>query len=100
VKARVANLEDVPRHIVLSEVEGFLGQSWTIQCEIISQMSLGAQPGDEDPALDDDQLDQNPPLTSFISGSQCIHNFFSRKWMRMNSKMTKIGVSGLQEPLM
>jgi hypothetical protein len=65
VKARVTNLEDVPRHIVLSEVEGFLGQSWIIQCEIISQMSLGAQPGDEDPTPDDDQLDQEPPFDFF-----------------------------------
>jgi hypothetical protein len=35
VKARVTDLESVPKHIVFSEVEGFVGQSWTIQCEII-----------------------------------------------------------------
>jgi hypothetical protein len=57
VKARVTNLEEVPGHIILSEAEGFLGQSWSIQCEIISQQLLGAQPGDEDSAPDNDPLD-------------------------------------------
>jgi hypothetical protein len=68
VKARVTNLEEVPRHIVLSEAEGFLGQSWTIQCEIISQQLLGAQPRDEDPTPDDNPLDQEPPFDFFGLG--------------------------------
>jgi hypothetical protein len=68
VKARVTNLEEVPRHIVFSEAEGFLGQSWTIQCEIISQQLLGAQPGDEDPTPDDNPLEQEPPFDFFGHG--------------------------------
>jgi hypothetical protein len=44
VKARVTDLVDIPRHIVFSESEGFRGQPWTIQCEIMHQNILGAQP--------------------------------------------------------
>jgi hypothetical protein len=54
VKAQVTDLVEIPRHIIFSESEGFRGQSRTIQCEIIHQNILGAQPGDEDQAPDDD----------------------------------------------
>ena len=35
IKARVANLESVPHFIVFSDTEGYAGESWTIQCEIL-----------------------------------------------------------------
>jgi hypothetical protein len=101
VNARVTNLEDMPRHIVLSEVEGFLGQSWTIQCKIISQMLLGALLGDEDPSPDEDPLDQEPPFDFFGLGQPMQPDFFfSRSLMKMINKMPKIGDNGLQEPLL
>lgn len=34
-RARVADLESVPQFIVLSDIPGFEGESWTIQCEIV-----------------------------------------------------------------
>jgi hypothetical protein len=37
VKARVIDLQELPYFIVLTEGEGFQGQSWTIQCEILEQ---------------------------------------------------------------
>jgi hypothetical protein len=48
VKARVSDLHDVPHFILLTEGEGFMGQSWTIQCEILEQELLGAVSADED----------------------------------------------------
>jgi hypothetical protein len=73
VKARVTNLEDVPRHIVLSESEGFQGQSWTIQCEIIHQGMLDAQPQDEEVPPIELDLEQNPPF-DFFSLGQPVNN--------------------------
>jgi hypothetical protein len=49
VRARVASLQEVPQFIVLSMAEGFQGVSWTVQCDIVQQFMLGAQPQDEDP---------------------------------------------------
>jgi hypothetical protein len=43
VKECVTNLGDIPKHIVMSESDGFEGETWTIQCEIIHQKLLGAQ---------------------------------------------------------
>jgi hypothetical protein len=37
VRARVIELQDVPHFLVLTESEGFEGESWTIQCEILEQ---------------------------------------------------------------
>jgi hypothetical protein len=37
VRAQVTDLQDVPHFIVLSESEGFLGHSWTVQCKILEQ---------------------------------------------------------------
>jgi hypothetical protein len=74
VKARVSDLEAVPRFIVLSEVECFLGQSWTIQCEIIHQNLLGAQPSDEDLAPLDDPLANDPPFDFFGLGQPMNQN--------------------------
>lgn len=50
VRARVIDLESVPQFIVMTEGEGFQGESWTIQCEILHGELLGALPQDEDPA--------------------------------------------------
>jgi hypothetical protein len=36
---------------VLTEVEGFQGESWTIQVEIVEQELLGALSADEEPVL-------------------------------------------------
>ncbi|TVU16868.1 hypothetical protein EJB05_37025, partial [Eragrostis curvula] len=54
VKARVVDLPRVPQFIVLSEAEGFHGQSWMVQCEILRQQMLGADPADEDDDPDHD----------------------------------------------
>jgi hypothetical protein len=48
VKARVTELEDVPHFILLSEAEGFQGESWTVQCEILEEHMLGALPTNEE----------------------------------------------------
>jgi hypothetical protein len=49
LRVQVTSLEEVPQFIVFSEADGFLGDSWTVQCEIIQQNLLGGQPQDEDP---------------------------------------------------
>lgn len=49
VRARVADLVDVPQFIVLTDGEGFQGFSWTIQVKIMQQELMGALPQDEDP---------------------------------------------------
>jgi hypothetical protein len=49
VRARVTSLQEVPQFIVFSVAEGFEGVSWTVQCDIVQQFMLGAQPQDEEP---------------------------------------------------
>ena len=49
VKARVLDLESVPQFIVLSDAEDFHGESWTVQCEVISDEVLHGLAPDEDP---------------------------------------------------
>jgi hypothetical protein len=41
VKARVTDLEDIPKNSVFFETNGFLGQTWTIQCELMHQDYVG-----------------------------------------------------------
>jgi hypothetical protein len=54
---------------VLSETEGFIGQSWTVQCEIIHQMMLRAQPTYEDiPQHHDPEDLPEPPFDFFGLG--------------------------------
>jgi hypothetical protein len=65
VKARVTDLEEV-RHIVLSETERFIGQSQTIQCEIIHRTMLGAQLVDEGISPEDDPHDLPKPSFDFF----------------------------------
>jgi hypothetical protein len=66
VKARVTDLEEVLRHIVLSETERFIGQSQTIQCEIIHRTMLGAQLVDEGISPQDDPHDLPKPSFDFF----------------------------------
>jgi hypothetical protein len=42
VKAWVTDLREVPYFLVLIEAEGFQGESWTVQLEIIDQEMMGA----------------------------------------------------------
>jgi hypothetical protein len=44
VRARVTSLQEVPQFIAFSDVEGFQGVFWTIQCDIVQQFMLGAFP--------------------------------------------------------
>jgi hypothetical protein len=48
VKARVAELTEIPWFIVCFEGEDFEGDSWTAQCEILQARPLGGVPPDED----------------------------------------------------
>jgi hypothetical protein len=65
VKARVSDLQDVPHFILLTEGEGFMGQSWTIQCKILEQELFGAVPADDDP-VPEVQANGQPPLFDFF----------------------------------
>lgn len=64
----VTSLEEVPQFIVFSEAEGFFGDSWTVQCEIIQQNLLGGQPQDEDPVPVVLEDGQQLPLAFFGLG--------------------------------
>ncbi|KAJ1295839.1 hypothetical protein BS78_01G253900 [Paspalum vaginatum] len=64
---RVTDLESIPHFIAFSVGDGFQGDSWTIQCEIIEHQLLGALPADEDPAPSPEHileaaLDLNQPI--------------------------------------
>jgi hypothetical protein len=48
----------VPHYIVFTDGEGFHGQSWTVQCEILEQQLLDVLPVAEDPIP---QLNGPPP---------------------------------------
>lgn len=48
IKVRVIDVELVPKSIQITDGDGFLSESWTILCEIISQSILGASPPEED----------------------------------------------------
>ena len=56
VRARVVDLESIPQFIVFTDSEGFEGDSWTIQCEILQHEMLGAGPPDEDPIPEQQQV--------------------------------------------
>ncbi|KAG2597833.1 hypothetical protein PVAP13_5KG278800 [Panicum virgatum] len=51
IKERVVELAEIPWFIVCSGVEGFVGESWTCQCEILQANHLGGGPPDESPPL-------------------------------------------------
>jgi hypothetical protein len=68
LRVRVTSLEEVPQFIVFSEADGFLGDSWTVQCKIIQQTLLGGQPQDEDPVPVVPEDGQQLPLEFFGLG--------------------------------
>jgi hypothetical protein len=68
LRVRVTSLEEVPQFIVFSEAEGFAGDSWTVQCEIIQQLMLGEQAQDEDPIPPAPEDGHQLPLTFFGLG--------------------------------
>jgi hypothetical protein len=68
LRVRVTSLEEVPQFIVFSEAEGFVGDSWTVQCEIIQQNMLGGQAQDEDPIPPAPKDGQQLPLVFFGLG--------------------------------
>jgi hypothetical protein len=68
LRVRVTSLEEVPQFIVFSEDEGFAGDSWTVQCEIIQQNMLGGQAQDEDPIPPAPEDGQQLPLVFFGLG--------------------------------
>jgi hypothetical protein len=59
----------VPYFLVLIEAEGFQGESWTIQVEIVEQEMLGALPAYEEPVpvLHENG---NPPMFDFFGLGQ------------------------------
>ena len=63
VRARVVDLESIPQFLVLTEGEGFQGESWTVQCEVLQGQLLGGLPQDEDPVLGPDDF---PPRALLI----------------------------------
>lgn len=71
VKARVANLTEIPWFIVCSEGENFEGDCWTAQCEILQTNMLGGGAQDEEipPGPDDLQ----PNLFDFFGYGQPGH---------------------------
>jgi hypothetical protein len=68
LRVRVTSREEVSQFIVFSEADGFIGDSWTVQCEIIQQTLLGGQAQDEDlvPVAPEDS--QQLPLEFFGLG--------------------------------
>jgi hypothetical protein len=67
VKARVTNLQDVPHYIVFSDTQGFYGESWTRQCEIVEHEMLHLITTDEDMVPPPDN-GQPPPYDFFGLG--------------------------------
>jgi hypothetical protein len=67
--ARVTDLADAPHFILLTESNGFQGESWTVQCDILEQEILSVLPADEDPipVLNDDG---HPPPFDFFGLGQ------------------------------
>jgi hypothetical protein len=69
VRARVTSLHEVPQSIMFSVAEGFQGVSWTVQCDIVQQFLLGAQPQDEDPVPPYPHDGHQLPVEFFWNGS-------------------------------
>jgi hypothetical protein len=59
VRVWVSDLQDVSYFLVLTEAEGFQGELWTVQVEIVEQEMLGALPTDED-LIPVPQVQDNP----------------------------------------
>ena len=71
VRARVTSLQEVPQFIVFLVAEGFQGVSWTVQCDIVQQFMLGAQPQDEDPVPPYPHGGHRLQVEFFWNGSAC-----------------------------
>jgi hypothetical protein len=69
VRARVSDLQDIPHFIVLTDAEGFQGESWTVQCEIIEQQVLGAVAADEE-VIPVHDAHENPRMFDFFGLGQ------------------------------
>lgn len=65
VRARVIDYVSVPQFLVITEGEGFQGESWTVQCEILQGNMLGVLPQDEDPAPGNDDFPPGGPFDLF-----------------------------------
>ena len=70
VRARVVDLESIPQFIVFTDSDGFEGDSWTIQCEILQHEMPGAGPPDEDPIPEQQQVQGHLPFDFFGLGQQ------------------------------
>lgn len=68
VRARVLDLDKVPQFIIVTDAEGFHGNSWTVQCEVVEQQLLGGLPADEEPVPDNVGDDVNPVFDFFCFG--------------------------------
>lgn len=68
VRARVIDYDQVPQFLVLTDGEGFQGESWTVQCEVLHGRLLGGLPQDEDPALGNDDFPLGGPFDLFGFG--------------------------------
>lgn len=49
IRARATVVQSILHFIVFYESSGFVGQSWTMQCEVLQYNLLGGGPLDEDP---------------------------------------------------
>ena len=54
--------------MVLTKGEGFQGESWTVQCEILQGQMLGGLPEDEDPVPGPDDFPSGGPFDLFGFG--------------------------------
>jgi hypothetical protein len=68
VKARVTEFHNAPNFIVVTDSEGFQGESWTVQVEILEQQLLGNLPADEEEVPPLDLNGNSPPFNFFGLG--------------------------------
>jgi len=70
VRAKVIDYESVPQFVVMTEGEGFQGESWTVQCEILQGNLLGGMAADDDPEPGPHNLPPGGPFDFFGFGQQ------------------------------
>jgi len=70
IRARVVDYKSVPRFLVLTEGEGFQGESWTVQCEILQGNLLGGLLADEELVPRPDDFLLGAPLIFLVLGSR------------------------------
>ena len=66
VRACVVDYESIPQFLVLTDGEGFQGESWMVQCEVLQGHLLGGLPQDEDPTLGPNDFPREAPLISLV----------------------------------